>query len=468
MGTIRALVTFVLWTIGVAFVYADGMAFIAKDFEESKPSFPSQRAILKWQDGIETLIIESVLSGPNAEYGWIVPLPQKPSFVKAAHSEYLQSVFHTMRPPIRVHDKPLPAYVLVFSLFAAALWLTQGYRSRKSDLSIRIIEFFASTILLVFVFVVVSTIARGREMHLARSTPAASEGGLPTITDLGTIGSYQVKVISGKDGTNVVNWLRNSAFSVPPMAANAIAQYAKEGWVFLAAKIRKDRSEPWPLHPLKAVFPAEKPIYPMRLTAAYEIPMRLELTVIGPARAFCKELPSWSGSKKGIEFEAPLKNSIEGEVLREWDSSLYKVATKLDYCTYMRADLELSSVKHDFTFEWKDQQEFAIETWSVDAARNHTYGLIWPYAIGAIFLVGLLGTIFSNHWNTIVGAGTLSTLLMAAGIGWNTMRNCTIVPTDEIANTEKSGLDSKGLPRYRNGDPWRFQSTPKIQSPKTD
>lgn len=59
-------------------VYADGKHFPEKAYKKA-PAIPSQRAILVYKDGIEKLTIESALEGKGQEFGWVIPLPSKPT-----------------------------------------------------------------------------------------------------------------------------------------------------------------------------------------------------------------------------------------------------------------------------------------------------------------------------------------------------------------------------------------------------
>ena len=58
--------------------YGDGKYFAEKAYKVP-PDIPSQRAILIYKDGSEKLIIESALEAQGQEFGWIIPLPAKPT-----------------------------------------------------------------------------------------------------------------------------------------------------------------------------------------------------------------------------------------------------------------------------------------------------------------------------------------------------------------------------------------------------
>jgi len=61
----------------------------------------------------------------------------------------------------------------------------------------------------------------------------------------------------------------------------------RDGWVFVASRVRREATfdGPHALHPLVFTFAAAKPVYPLRLTGVDNGPLKVELFVLGPARA---------------------------------------------------------------------------------------------------------------------------------------------------------------------------------------
>jgi hypothetical protein len=74
--------------------------------------------------------------------------------------------------------------------------------------------------------------------------------------------------------------------AVPANAEPVIASYVKDGWVFVATKVRRDKpdNETSTPHPLSFTFKTDKPVYPMRLTGVDNEPLSVELYVFGPDR----------------------------------------------------------------------------------------------------------------------------------------------------------------------------------------
>jgi len=60
------------------------------------PSMPSQRAFLAWDEGVETLIVESDFKGDPGDYTWIIPVPAQPSRIEALELGLLETFEQTM------------------------------------------------------------------------------------------------------------------------------------------------------------------------------------------------------------------------------------------------------------------------------------------------------------------------------------------------------------------------------------
>jgi hypothetical protein len=102
------------------------------------------------------------------------------------------------------------------------------------------------------------------------------------------VGKYDVSVLSSEDGKALLKWLDENGYHVPEKALKPIQDYIKDGWTFVASKIA-DNSESTAeglrngtLAPLKLIFPANKPVYPMRLSQVNPEPFDLLIYMILP------------------------------------------------------------------------------------------------------------------------------------------------------------------------------------------
>ncbi|MHC4200097.1 MAG: DUF2330 domain-containing protein, partial [Planctomycetota bacterium] len=101
-----------------------------------------------------------------------------------------------------------------------------------------------------------------------------------------TIGSYELSVLKADTAAALDEWLGASGFArLPEAGTRIVSDYVTEGWRFVAAKLRREGKGLSVPHPLAMTFPAEKPVYPMRLTSLAGSSLYLELFVVAEGRA---------------------------------------------------------------------------------------------------------------------------------------------------------------------------------------
>jgi len=70
-----------LLTLWCGAAAADGKYFPEMAFAES-PEMPAQRALVRFKDGRETLIIEAAVNSESKGLGWVIPLPAVPDRIE--------------------------------------------------------------------------------------------------------------------------------------------------------------------------------------------------------------------------------------------------------------------------------------------------------------------------------------------------------------------------------------------------
>ncbi|HZH97993.1 MAG TPA: DUF2330 domain-containing protein [Fimbriimonadaceae bacterium] len=414
-------VAIVLAIVTASLALGDGRMFGEK-LTEAPPSIQSQRAVLKFDGQEETMIVESVLSGPPGKYGWVVPLPNKPSFVKAVKPEYVRGTFSSVVPQVKpLRTTSLP-FLFTASILLLALTLTCGMRYRKLELGWRIMVFFGEIVGLLAVAAVIYPMFNHHDFEEAGAATAGAAASMPKakmeVEDLGVIGSYQVSVLSGEDGKPLLEWLRKHNIYLPDNALGTIEQYAKEGWCFLAAEFRKDEARPLPPHPLKAVFPSDKLIYPMRLTGTQEEPLRLELVVVSNKRAEAKGMRVWSCKNDPVYVAVNRDPRLDKDIYSEWDGSLYAMAKQGAVVTYLRGNLGPEQMREDFSFDFEPYERFEVVVHDADQATAYALQLaaLWM-PLGGVVL-GFLGVLFPRRAIHYMAAGAVAALISgSAGAG---------------------------------------------------
>ena len=388
-GHLRTLLMVVIVLLS-AFGRADGSFFKRGGLREAEPNIPHQRAIIKWRDGLEYLFVQSDLSAPAGDYAWLIPLPSPPLYAKASMPDYFNRSFDKSLPS---RDHTPWAMFGGFALLVLAVMIAVLTTPRSPGVN---------PWLLALLFLLVAGVLWAVFFPVFAQSKEAAKGRGVIVE---TIGSYEVAILKGR-GTEAYDWLVRNGYHPPAEAQRTMEVYAKEGWCFVAAKLRKKSDRTLPPHPIKLVFKAPIPIYPMRLTAAMGKPMRLELVVVADQAAKCQQLETWSASERSIVISHP--RVVQPELIStfesEWVDQAYKFAGDGDIVSYLRADLDPSQMSKDYLLEWAGREPVASNVYSRDA-----YNVAW-FGIGSIFttLAFLFLSPLRSRWK-----------LLGTGVGWH-------------------------------------------------
>jgi len=260
---------------------ADGGFFPPQVFQ--KPAaIPSQRALIVFRDGVETLVIESSFHTEAKEAGWVIPLPATPTRVEPMSSAAFKTLSFCLQPEITHYLPEWAALVLVFVIPGLPLFALGLIFGRKAVTFTRLKD-------LLLLVVVCATLAGMLLPSLARARsdpgPSVSVAGV-SVEQQARAGAYTVTVLQAEKPENLDAWLRANGFMTIPAEGQAIvAGYIQQGWRFAVARIERDQGGLSKPHPVLFEFPAKEAVYPMRLTALAGSTPRLELFLVGAERA---------------------------------------------------------------------------------------------------------------------------------------------------------------------------------------
>jgi len=266
----------------------------------AKVTIPDQRALICYTNGTERLVIETRFTGSGTNFAWIVPLPSQP-VIEEATTGLFPTLQYLFRPEI-VHD--VPRYYLGILITIGLIYL---FRLLKKYASADFIVF----VVLLFGFLFLAALllpalaAAGRKgMSSVSSDRAVS------ILDRKIVGVFETTTIASHDAKAMQMWLSENGFAVPTNTEPVIASYVRDGWVFVATKVRRDKpdNETSTPHPLSFTFKTDKPVYPMRLTGVDNGPLSVELYVFGPSRAEASH----------FKVESCTRPNIAHPLLRQW------------------------------------------------------------------------------------------------------------------------------------------------------
>lgn len=282
--TLILLISIILILIYNNICLADGI-YIPEKVYEKLPTIPTQRAIISYHNGKETLIIESSLNGKGKDFGWIIPLPSAPDKIDKMSKGIFKTMPFLIQPRI-IHDLSrwfsLPITILVIVLLGVICFVSL----KKGGL----IEFILYLLLVGFLSsMLLSAVvkARGRPQGIRLEI----EHEKVEILEQVKAGIYEVTILKAKETTDLYNWLDRNGFRVPDKGKEVITDYIKKDWCFAAAKISRDLSEGISTpHPVGMEFKTSEPFYPLRLTALTESDVKLDVFVIAEDEAISKSL----------------------------------------------------------------------------------------------------------------------------------------------------------------------------------
>jgi len=250
--------------------------------ESIPPEIPYQRALLVFDGGYETLIVQSkyrMSSSATGEFGWVVPVPSVPELASVEPS-MVDALFYELgdaaQPEVvRISDclcGPL-AFIGLFIAPAGGILL---FLLIVASLFIPGLEFIRRHLKLLAVMAVL-LILIGAISILALAfyaSPMAGPGGYAVdVIREEQVGIYDVQVVKAGDAGDLIGWLNENRFQFDEEDTRVFDDYLRRGWCFVVARVDPTRSADdrftaeGLVAPLILRFQTAAPVYPLALTA---------------------------------------------------------------------------------------------------------------------------------------------------------------------------------------------------------
>lgn len=285
------------WLVPTPMVLADGCYIPAKAIKKL-PSIPSQRAIVAWQEGTETLVISSTLDSAAQRLGWIVPVPNAPTEMKKVSPGAFKTLSFCLQPHV-THD-------LSRDVFAVALAAVIGVALLGTMLlnSERLASVVLLTLVVLFFLGMLMPAYSG-------STAGASS---VQVDRTARVGAYDISVLRVQQPADLNAWLSGNGFAeLPQSALPVVKDYAQANWVFVAMKLARQEGGVSAPHPIKLVFPSPEIVYPLKLTGLPGGSTFFELFVVADTRV--------ANSRLQAEFCDTFQPSQEEDHNKEEDAA---------------------------------------------------------------------------------------------------------------------------------------------------
>ncbi len=421
------MVLLVAWIVGIWLgnpALADGKVF-PPHAEAVDVRIPDQRALLWWTNGVERLVIETRFTGKGTNFAWVVPLPSAPR-VEPATPGLFPTLLYLFRPQV-IHA---PTNWWLLGLFlGGSLWLVFTVRSdgrlraadwvaaaaigvgcggtEHADLMSLGVVLFGVVLIAVYrlrhgrlrpldaiLLLIVPLLALGFLLPmLARAGAKGMRPGVPVeILDRQLAGIFETTTLTAKDPSALRQWLTTNGYRMPPGTEKVIADYLREGWVFVASRVHRDATETntASLHPLSFTFAAREPVYPLRLTEVGNGSLDVDLFVLGPERAAadgfrvldCRRTQYPPGDHASDQYWrlelGPLPMAHEG---------LRTAAPDAAYVTRLQGTLTSSQMRRDAVVRWDGFAEVQDVRYSLRGAWTSVVN--WTVNGLCLFMVGL-------------------------------------------------------------------------------
>ena len=292
----RSLIAFVVLVCAMAGqALADGKMFGKEDVP---PSIPYQRAIILFDEGVETLILQSRYEIPGGDgkpvLGWVVPVPAVPE-VASIPAEVARDVFWTLdrrsRPTVTVVSSMvftglflsvagLSLLTLLLCLISFVLPLPRWFRDRRG----RFARYAMWGVLLCFLmlFIVPNfVLTRGKS-------------GVEVVSEQ-HVGIYDVRVIRSDDVGTLIDWLNENQFTFGDKDSTVFNSYVSKGWCFVVAIINPGTEQDERrivadglAAPLILRFPHPNPVYPVALTGTGGFETEILVYLASSVKMTCK------------------------------------------------------------------------------------------------------------------------------------------------------------------------------------
>ncbi len=192
---------------------ADGGLFPPPDYYVKEDN---QKAVIVYDDNMETLILSVGFSGDAKDFGWVIPTPSRPEVTKSS-----DELFKSLKDLTGYQD---------------AVYPTEG---------------------------------------LGLGAPEAMEKEAVTVLETKKIDIYDIAILDASDSGALAKWLNDNGYQYPEDEAYVLEDYINNQWFFTAVKVSSDFADTVAVQrlgdghatPLQLTFQSDKIIYPLKISS---------------------------------------------------------------------------------------------------------------------------------------------------------------------------------------------------------
>jgi hypothetical protein len=211
------------------------------------------------------------------------------------------------------------------------------------------------------------------------------------VLDRQLAGVFETTTLTARDPSALRDWLNTNGYALPKEVEPVIADYLRDGWMFVASKVRRDSTsnETGSLHPLSFTFAAKEPVYPLRLTGVGNGNLEVDLFVFGPERAKVAGFKVRDGLRPQILDATTESLQLGGrfQSLPLAHPALQEAAGNAAFVTRLQGTLTPEQMRQDAVIQWDGFGEVRDVRYSRQGALLTV--LNWTGSALCLFFVGV-------------------------------------------------------------------------------
>lgn len=416
----------ILWALLPLGAVADGMFF--PPVALAPVEIPDQRALIHFQAGQETLVIDTGFRATGGDVAWVVPVPSKPEITPVS-----PGVFTTLEillaPKVMAHwpNARISIVGLGLAVIASIVALRRGTRL------LTVLACWLLGLLLLSLGLPAMSHAKGSNGTIVEDV---------RVLERKTVGVFDTVTLASPRGEAVREWLNRNGFETPSSVGPVLADYAAKGWVFVASRLHPTAgtNAPTRAHPLCLRFATPRAVYPMRLTGVRNPPLKVELYVFGSSRATAKGLEAEVCAKTAATSSPSREATVLQRVVPVVHPGLLQLVGSAEVATKLCGTLSPAQMAEDVWIDWEAFQPkwktlYTDEAATV-AARNLGLSLLM---LGWVICVAIACLRRPTPTRFLFGS-LLAVAVVAAVVGWR----------------EQSSLPRAKDVRIHKGSSWKY------------
>lgn len=301
---------------------------------EGEGNIVQERALVRWLDGAEDIVMEMSVTGDTPEAAWILPVPA-PATAQLADAKLFDELQEFTKPTERVE--------VVYG---------------DGD--------FAG---------------------------GAAPPGAVTVLGRQSLGPFEVSSLAATDAGALDQWLAENGYKFPEGIADVLQYYVDKGWYYIAIRLQPQTGKlEGALDPLWISFASNEIVYPMRAAGMGQGSMPVFLYILADHRVQRKVAINFGNDRLTFAgWVKPEELSVDSTLMSFVDRPLF--LTKFDTFIY-----EVHEINQDFAFTFAANDELFRDELVHYEYRSSPLGRLRQFCPSAVLPMGLvLGAILMHR-----------------------------------------------------------------------